>query len=51
MPTNMRELGIAPTEEQIQTMADSAARACGGKKGSAKVLYRDDMAEVYRRAL
>ena len=51
MPTNMRELGIAPTEEQIQAMADSAARACGGSKGSAKVLYRDDMAEIYRRAL
>ena len=36
---------------QIQAMADSAARACGGAKGSAKVLYRDDMAEIYRRAL
>ena len=50
MPTNMRELGIEPTDAQIGAMADSCARACGGKKGSAKVLYRDDMAEIYRRA-
>ena len=51
MPTNMRELGIAPTEEQILQMAASCARATGGKKGSAKVLYEADMAEIYRRAL
>ena len=51
MPTNLRELGILPTEEQIEAMADSAAKACGGHKGSARVLFRDDMAEIYRRAL
>lgn len=51
MPTNLRELGITPTEEQIQQMAESCARASGGSKGSAKVLYQEDMAEVYRRAL
>lgn len=51
MPTNLRELGITPTEEQIQQMAESCARASGGSKGSAKVLYQEDMAEVYRGAL
>ena len=50
MPTNLRELGVEPTEEQILAMADSCARACGGAKGSAKKLLRDDMAEIYRRA-
>ena len=51
MPTNLHELGIAPTEEQILQMAASCARATGGKKGSAKVLYESDMAEIYRLAL
>ena len=51
MPINMRELGITPTEEEIQAMAASCARACGGKKGSAKVLYQEDMAAIYKMAL
>ena len=50
MPANLKELGIAPTEEQILAMAASCARASGGKRGSAKVLYEKDMAEVYRMA-
>ena len=50
MPVNMKELGIAPTEEQILQMAESCARAAGGKKGSAKVLNQEDMAEIYRMA-
>ena len=50
MPTNMRELGITPTEEQILQMAKSCADAAGGWKGSAKVLYEADMAEIYRMA-
>lgn len=50
MPTNMRELGIAPTEQQILAMTESCAKATGGKKGSAKVLYPEDMAAVYRLA-
>ena len=51
MPINMRELGITPTDEQIIAMAESCERACGGKKGSAKVLYVQDMIEIYRMAL
>ena len=50
MPVNMRELGIEPTEEQIQAMTRSCAAAAGGKKGSAKVLYPEDMAAIYRMA-
>ena len=51
MPTNLRELGIAPTEEQILQMAKSCAQATGGSKGAIKVLYEADMAAIYRMAL
>ncbi len=50
MPTNMRELGVQPTDEQIHEMAVGAARACGGSKGSARVLYQDDMEKIYYMA-
>lgn len=50
MPTNMRELGLDPAEEQILEMARRCALAAGGKKGSAKVLKEDDMAQIYRMA-
>ena len=51
MPTNMKELGIEPTEEQILEMTRSCAQAAGGKKGSAKILYPEDMAAIYRMTL
>ena len=47
MPINMKELGITPTDEQIHEMAVSCAEACGGSKGSAKKLYRDDFLAIY----
>ncbi len=50
MPTNFKELGIEPTEEQISEMAGKCVAAVGGKIGSAKVLYEDDMVQVYRAA-
>ena len=51
MPTNLRELGVTPTEEQIRELARRCAVAAGGRKGSARVLYEDDMAAIYRMAL
>ena len=51
MPTNMRELGISPTAEQIEEMADRCVKATGGSQGSAKVLYREDMVNIYKMAL
>ena len=51
MPTNMRELGIAPTDEQLRTMAEMCAAATGGSIGSAKKLQQADMLEIYRMAL
>ncbi len=50
MPVTLKELGVEPTEEQILAMAASCARGAGGKKGTAKLLYEADMAEIYRLA-
>lgn len=50
MPTSLAELGVNPTEQQIQHMAKLCALACGGKSGSAKVLHEADMAAIYKMA-
>ncbi len=50
LPTILREVGIAPTDEQCDAMAASCARAAGGKKGNAKVLTQPDMAAIYKAA-
>ena len=50
MPVSMKELGIEPTDEQLRKMAQMCSAAAGGKKGSAKVLYEEDMYEIYRMA-
>ena len=50
MPVNLHELGIEPTDEQIEELADGCARATGGHVGTAKVLYKEDMANIYRMA-
>ena len=50
MPTSLKELGISPSEEDMETLARKCAVAAGGKKGSAKVLYEADMLKIYRMA-
>ena len=50
MPTNLKELGIDPTEEQLETMAKNARIAAGGPKGSAKKLEAEDMLKIYQMA-
>lgn len=50
MPTNLRELGIQPTDEQCRAMAAGCARAFGGKRGNAKVLLEPDMAAIFSSA-
>ena len=50
MPTNLKELGLDPTDEQIATMARSCAEASGGAKGSIRVLHEEDMKEIYTLA-
>ena len=50
MPTNLKELGVTPSEEDILLLAKNCAKATGGKIGSALPLYEADMANVYRMA-
>ncbi|MBQ8091843.1 MAG: iron-containing alcohol dehydrogenase [Pyramidobacter sp.] len=51
MPTNLRELGVSPTEQQITRMAESAASAGGGRIGVVRRLDANDIAAIYRAAL
>lgn len=51
MPINMKELGINPTNEQIEEMATSCIKATGGGIGSAKMLKKEDMIKIYKMAL
>ncbi len=50
MPTNMRELGIMPSDEQILDMANRCMIASGNDTGSAKKLTVDDAVEIYKNA-
>lgn len=50
MPTNLKELGIKPTDEQLKTMAHMCSVAAGGFKGSAKKLAEADMLKIYQMA-
>ena len=51
MPTNLRELGVEPTEAELETMAHKCAVGVGGAKGSAKVLNEADMLAIYRASM
>lgn len=50
MPTSLKELGIEPTDEEIRELAHKAAVACGGRKGSAKVLGEEDFVKILEMA-
>lgn len=50
MPVSFRELGIEPTEDQMREMAHKCSLATGGSKGSAKVLFEEDMLNIYKMA-
>ena len=51
MPTNLRELGVNPTEEELALMAKKCAIGVGGAMGSAKVLNEQDMLNIYRASM
>ena len=51
MPTSLRELGIAPTEAQIEELAAKCAVAVKGTAGVVKPLKQADLAAIYRMAL
>ena len=50
MPASFHELGIAPTDAQIDEMARRCLEACGSALGSAKKLSLDDMIAIYHAA-
>ncbi|MCR5106816.1 MAG: iron-containing alcohol dehydrogenase [Lachnospiraceae bacterium] len=51
MPTNLRELGVNPTEEELRLMAKKCADGVGGEKGSARVLNEEAMLSIYRASM
>ena len=50
MPVNLEELGVRPTDEQIEEMAERCLAACGSRTGSAKKLTEKDMIRIYKNA-
>lgn len=50
MPTTLKELGVAPSEEQIAQMADGALAAYGGDVGTVLPLKREDIIRIYQLA-
>lgn len=51
MPVTIPQLGIQPTHKDLERMASGCAAACGGSKGSAKVLHEADMLAIYEMAM
>ena len=51
MPTNLRELGVSPTDEQIKEMAQKATGDGSYKLGTFKRLSAADIENIYRMAL
>ena len=50
MPTNLRELGVAVTDEDLVLMAHKCAVGVNGGMGSAKFLKEEDMLNIFRAA-
>ena len=48
MPTNLRELGVKATDDDLKLMAHKCAVGVNGGKGSARFLKEEDMYEIYR---
>ena len=48
MPTNLRELGVKATDEDLKLMAHKCAVGVNGAKGSARLLREEDMLEIFK---
>ncbi len=51
MPTNLRELGVKATDEDLVLMAGKCAVGVGGAMGSAKLLDEQAMLAIYRASM
>lgn len=50
MPVSLEELGVRPTDEQIEEMAERCMAASGARTGSARKLDKADMVRIYANA-
>lgn len=50
MPTNMRELGVEPSDEQIREMAEKATNHDTAPLGAFKKLTAEDLVKIYTAA-
>lgn len=50
MPTNLRELGVEASDEQLAEMARKCAITVGGAAGSMKLMKEEDMLAVFKAA-
>ena len=48
IPTNLRELGVEASDEDLKLMAHKCAVGVNGGKGSARFLKEEDMLEIYK---
>ena len=48
MPTNLRELDVNATDDDLKLMAHKCAVGVNGGKGSARFLKEEDMLEIYK---
>ena len=51
MPTNLRELGVKATEEDLRLMAHKCAVGVNGGMGSARFLREEDMLAIFRMSM
>ncbi len=48
MPTNLRELGVKASDDELKLMAHKCAVGVNGAKGSARLLREEDMLEIFK---
>lgn len=51
MPTSLAELGINPTQEQLEELAEKCVSASNGSVGFLQKLVKDDILRIYQRAM
>ncbi len=51
MPTNLRELGVSATADDLKTMAHKCAVGVDGAKGSARLLRESDMLAIFKASV
>ena len=50
MPTNLHELGVNPTDDEIDEMAEKCMQVGGGSIGFFKTLYKEDVINIFNMA-